>query len=906
MSIDEQLIRKMYYKTIVEGKEDVHPIKALGELYMEEQQKAISDLSFIRYAQGEVYFHHCDFEAAIFKWENINNELEPWAKKNMADAYFKLEILSTAEELYQSIQSDSDILKIEVLLQLFSVYVALGKLDLAAVAIKEAVALNPDYPNVTNIAKEFFEKHQDWKNAIELAMNEGIRTTELFWFDTLQSYVDEGRIRKMEPDYFTDALVVLFKADLARFEKLAVSMWKHYQHGELYFTWIKEFNHILLHMVGGSTHTWKELSVVYHDTYFEIIDGKHLIREISHLIPNHLSNWVKIADSSFSLMAAASALAWSEIFPSSIEHSSINLAEKKISQSVRYGNGLEDGFRLFKSVVSWARQNGIEIGYRFEWMVKELLDLRSPYLLIAGAAGNEKSGFINELIGENVIDESIPLTVFLKDDQEVEIRKISDEGERELAHISEIDDSTQTVILYKKPISILRENQLAFIHTPGIEGVNRFRNDVFQYLQFADSLLFILNSDNVLTEEELDILVNIREQASDLPIHFLLNENGPYGLDQDVIDLAASKVNTYFPKAQLFAFSGRDKHIESLAHFLVSIGNSQKLEEKRTSKIQHYIRKTIKFLLERRVEMETGYIESIKWNEDMVTKLSGATNQLRDLEEDKIRIMKKSFAAIKDDIKLQLMQDIQDLLKESTDLINEESDFGKVHIQLNAEMNNCIRQHLNENILPTFHKAIHQWIDEASREFNGAQGFINDMGAGFNDLYEEDRLMLACDFKVLDDWRRDADRMTRGKVQLENINILNRFTPSQFLLKSAGKLLGALQQNKSLIYTKYKQYIENEDYSEAAAEVAEQFFHPFELFEKSIDRDVSMFFSPPITELQEAVSESGRQIEESKVSLKELRENPELYRDPITLFQLKLLQLEWMTTSNEEIYHQKQ
>ncbi|MBY0122061.1 GTP-binding protein [Bacillus sp. S/N-304-OC-R1] len=905
MTIDEQLIRKMYYKTIVEGKEDVHPIKALGELYMEEQQKAISDLSLIRFAQAEVYFHHSDFEAAIFKWENINNELEPWAKKNMADAYFKLEILTTAEELYQSIQSDSGTLKIEVLLQLFSVYVALGKLDLAVEAIKEAVALNPDYPNVTSIAKDFFEKHQDWKNAIELSVNEGIRTGDLFWFDTLQTYAEEGKVRKIEPDYFTEAFVALFKADLARFEKLAVALWKHYQHGELYFTWIKEFNHILLHMEGGSTHTWKELSVVYHDTYFELINGKKLIREISHLIPNHLSNWVKIADSSFSLMAAASALAWSEIFPTSIEHSSISLAEKKISESLRYGNGLEDGFQLFKSVITWARQNGIEIGYRFEWMVKELLDLRAPYLLIAGAAGNEKSGFMNELIGEKVINDSISSTIFFKDDQEMELREISDEGERELAHLSDIDESTQTVILYKKPMSILHEKQLAFIQTPGISGVNRFRNDVFQYLQFADSLLFVLNAKKVLTEDELEILVKIREQAPDLPIHFLLNEAGPYGLNQDVIDLAASKVNTYFPKAQLFAFSGRNEHLDSLAHFLVSIGSSKKLEEKRTSKVQHYIRKTIKFLLERRVEMENGYIESIKWNEDMVTKLSGATNQLRDLEEDKIRIMKKSFTKIKDDIKLQLMQDIPELLKDSSDLIDEESDFGKVHIHLNAEMNNRIRQHLNETILPVFHTAIHQWIDEATGEFNGAQGFLNEMGAGFNELYEEDKLILACDFKVLDDWRRDADRMTRGNVQLENINILNRFTPSQFLLKSAGRLLGALQQNKSLIYTKYKQYIENEDYSEAAEEVAEQFFHPFELFEKSIDRDVSMFFSPPITELQEAVSESGRQIEESKVSLQEIRENPELYRDPITLFQLKLLQLEWMTTSDEEIY-QKQ
>ncbi|WP_335487467.1 dynamin family protein [Bacillus sp. JJ1773] len=902
MTIDEQLIGKSYYKTLVEGKENVHPIKALGELYMEEQRKAISELSFIRFAQGEIYFQNCDYEAAIFKWENINNELEPWAKKNMADAYFKLEIFATAEDLYRSIQTDSEYLKMEVLLQLFSTYVARGKLDFAVEVIKEAVSFNPDYRDVTSIAKAFFEKHQDWKNAIELAVNESIRTGDLAWFDILQSYVEEGKIKKTEPNYFNEALVTLFKADLAKFERLAVSLWNQYRIGDLYFTWVKELNHILLHMEGGSSHSWKELSAVYHVTYFELINGKYLIREISHLIPNHLSNWVKMADSAYSSIAAASALAWSEIFPSSIEHSAINLAEKKVSQEMRDRNGLTDGFELFKSVVSWARKNGIEIGHRFEWMVKELLDLQAPYLLIAGAAGNEKSGFINQLLGETIIDDSISTTVMFKDDETVGIQEIGDEGEREISHLSDVSENSQTLILYKKPAPFLREKRLAFIDTPGITGLNRFRNEVFQYLQLADSLLFVLNANHAFTEEELEMVVKIREQAPDLPIHFLLNGVDSNEMEQEVIDSATSKVNTYFSKARVFAYSGRDEQLEPLTQFLKSITNHDNLEEKRTSKVQHYIRKTIKFLLERRVEMENGFIESIRWNDEMVTKLTGATNQLRDLEEEKARVMKRSFTKIKDDLKLQLMEDIPELLKGSSELIHEDSDFGKVHVQLNAEMNNRIRHHLDEMIMPSFHKGIHQWINEASDEFTDAQEFLNEMGAGFNDLYEEEKLSLACDFKVLDDWRRDADRMTRGKVHLENINILNRFTPSQFILKSAGRLLGAIQQNKSMLHNKYKQFIENEDYSEVAASVAEQFFQPFELFEKSIDRDVSMFFSPPLTELQEAVKESGSQIEFNKESLKEIRENPELYRDPITLFHLKLIQLEWMTDVREATY----
>ncbi|KAB2331126.1 GTP-binding protein [Cytobacillus depressus] len=902
MIIDEQLINKKYYKTLIEGMENVHPIKALGELYNLEQKEAVPELSYIRFAQGEVYFIHHDYEAAIFKWENIQNELEPWAKKNMADAYFELDLLSSAEDLYQTIHTESDVLKTEVLLQLFATYIARGKLDSAGESIKEVIAFNPDYKNVTSLAQEFFEEHQDWKNAIELAVNEAVRTGNLRWFDTLESYIVQGKTKKLEPNYFSEALVTLFPLDLARFENLASALWNHYRHGDEYFTWIKEINHILLHMEGGSVHSWRELSALYHDTYFEIISGMHMLKDISHLVPNHLTNWLKLSDSTHQLTAAASTLAWSEIFPSSIGLETINIAEEKMSHPMIDKNGLADSFELFQAVTAWARKNGIEIGYRFEWMVKELLDLHASHLLIAGVEGVQKSNLINGLLGENLIDDYLSTTVVFKDNEKVVIQEISDEGEKELQECSNIEENAQTVILYKKPLPYLRHKRLAFIDTPGITGLNRFRNDVFQYLQLADGLLFVLNPKHALTEEELEIVLKFREQSPELPIHFVLNSIYSDEVTQEIIDIAASKVNTYFPEARLFAFSGHEDQLDALANFFIAINGHQLLEEKRTAKVQHYIRKTIKFLLERRVEMEEGYVESIKWNEEMVTKLNGATNQVHDLEEEKILIATKAFAKMKDEKRAQLIEDIPVLLRECSELITEDSDFGKIHTVLNNEMNSRIRRHLDEVIMPSFHKEMHQWISDTGLEFNQAQTFFDEMGQSFNDLYEKDKLTFAGDFKVLEDWSRDADRMTRGSSQFESINILNRFSPSQFLLKSAGKLLGGVMQNKSMLYNKYKQYIENEDYREVAAVVTDQFFQPFELFEKSIDRDVSMFFSPSFHALTDAVNEAVQQIQMSKESLREMRENPELYRDPITLFQIKLLQLEWMTSAGNQIY----
>lgn len=897
MTIDEKLNNKVYYKTLIPDNGDLHSMKLLGDLYMDEQKKELSDLSFIRFSQGEVYFHNRDYEAAIFKWENISNELEPWAKKNMADAYFELELLSTAEDIYQSIHSDSEVLKIEVHLQLFSLYIEQGKLERAVEVIKEAVVLNPDYSEVTEIARSFFEEYKDWHNAVELAVNESVRTGHIKWYDILHTYVEQGKIMKMPPSDFSEVLHTLYKVDLMKFEALTVSFWESYKNSEFYFSWLKEINHILLHKDGSRAHIWRELSECYYNTYVELIDGKYLIKELSHLIPNHLTNWLKLADSSHTLFAAASTLAWSEIFTSGIEPEIINKAESLLQRTKRDGDGLEKSYHLFESIVHWAKKNGIEVGKRFGWMVKELLGLNAHHILLAGTDYQSKLNFIQSSIGVKTMRNLSAVPVIYKDHDTTELMEISDEEFREIANLSEHSIHPQAIIQYKQPTSFLRVNEIAIIDTPTMTGEYKFRNEVFKYLQFADSLLFILNPDELFSEKELEAALKIREKAPNLPIYFLVNNT-----DQEVINQVSAQVHTYFPKVKILAISTPDYEMKNLSNHITEIKNNRSLEEERISKVHHYIRKTIKYLLERRVEMENSLIDSIKWNEEMVIKLNGATNQLRDLEEEKIRTLKKAFRKMVDDMKLELTEEIPKLLRACSEQLTEDSDFGKIHIKLNDEMNEKVQNYIDEKVLPTIRYAFQNWIADAKIEFDQGQGFLNEMSLGFNDLYNDEKIKLECDFKLLDDWRRDADRMTRGSIQLEKMNILMRFTPAQFLLKSAGKLFNALPQNKALILNKYKQYIENEDYSSVSAAISNQLIQPFELFEKALDRDIHMFFDHPFSVLSEAVVEASKEIEWNKESLREMRMNPETYRDPLTLFQLKLRQFEWMTNAGEALY----
>lgn len=701
MTIEKELISKTYYQTIIDKNKKGHPIEILGEMYMDEKQKEMPDFSSIRYTQGEVYFLNNDYEAAIFKWENIlDDNLKPWAQKNIADAHFEMELLENAEDFYKAVETSSAVLKTEVLLQLFSLYIKLGKLEKAVDSIKKAVNLNPDYPYVTEMAQAFFEDYKDWGNAVELAVNEAIRTKSLSWFAVLEGYVEQGLTVKIEPHYFNETLMTLFHIDTLRFESLSTALWNSYKQSDFYFLWLNEINHLLLNNNTESSYIWKRLPNLFKETYFELISGKFLIRDISELIQSHLTNWMKISSVSDILICSSAILAWNEIFPSHLDASLVSEAENLLTNSGGYENGIQDGIQLLESIKKWAEKEGLL---------------------------NEFSLFINPMLEEYNIEEGSP------------------------------------------------------------------------------------------------------------------------------------------------------------------------------SKIRNFMKKAIEFLIEKRVEMEKAIFDKINWNEELLAKLNGIHHQLSDMEEEKERVIKYSFSKIKNDLRQNMMIKIPELLQNCSDMVNEDSDFGKLHVDLNEEMNRQIANYMENTALLDYKNAIHGWIVDCEGEFMGSQTFLDEMSESFNILYGEEKIALDCDFKVLDDWRRDMDRISRGIVHLEEANIMLRYTPSQLLLKSAGKLLGTISKSKEKLHIIYKNFIESGDYSQISQLIINPFMQQLALFEQSIERDISMFFGAPIGVLDRMSEEAQGDIEKHKNSLNTMRENPEIYRDPLTLFELKLRQYELMNTIDELI-----
>src|SRR6476646_4525227 len=110
-----------------------------------------------------------------------------------------------------------------------------------------------------------------------------------------------------------------------------------------------------------------------------------------------------------------------------------------------------------------------------------------------------------------------------------------------------------------------------------------------------------------------------------------------------------------------------------------------------------------------------------------------------------------------------------------------------------------------------------------------------------------------------------------------------------------------MTQNKSMLYNKYNHYVENEDYHEVAELIAKRFLQQFDLFAKSIERDITIFFRSPLDILNQTVEETYAEIETNQSALGEMRKNPEWYQDPLTFFELKLRQSEWLNQKERKM-----
>ncbi|MDT8859762.1 GTP-binding protein [Alkalihalobacillus sp. MEB130] len=881
MKKENELIKKHYYKQLIMNKE-TNPISILAEAMLDETQKEEGgNECFIRFAQGEVYYHHKDYESAIFKWEKVENEFVPWAKKNIADSYYELGYLVKAEEEYLAIHTDNVTLASEVQLQLFSLYMEQSQLEQAAEVIKQVVALNPDYLTVTEIARTFFEEHRDWDSAIELAIQEAIRTESMDWFNIVSDYIDKGLTKAIEPNYFTKLLQTLFLVDIEKFEKISVAFWKSYQHGEYYFSWLTEFNQLLSEMSFQDI-SLQELSKVYEETYSDLIsEGTYLIEDISSIVSTILTNWLKITKKSQALLPATAVLSWNQIISEGIEGSVVKEAEAIWAHASKTPtDGFLPSIDVFNSIVKWANEHGIQIGERVPWMVEHVMDLEMNHVMIAGEHTEGKSQLLRNVLGQEDINEA--KTILYRYGSDSMYSEILESGDWLPLDDDWIEQSlSRKLVAHSVPSSFLKNNNLEILTTKSIDEMET-------YVNIADRILYVIDINTLSFESDLLLLEKIQRNDPTIAIDFIVTKMNTIYTEQEVeriVTQLEERIKDSFPLSQMFDLK------DGLHVCLKQLSKNKERTGERNQKILKISKRAIELLLEKRVKREKQLLEEITWNEEAILKLTGANNQLSDIEKEKIQHIKESYEVIMKEMKDELKVRIPKTLQACSRFVNESSNFKQIHIELNRKMNEEIQQYLQQTFVPKFANSLQQWLEIGNVEFIQSQAYLKDMTDGFNRLYQNDHFKFQGDFRILDDWYRDIDRMNYG-VHVENMNILLRVTPSQLLLKSSGKLFGVLPSNKSMVEKMYKKFIENEDYKQVTDSIISQYMLQFDLFGKALERDMKMFFSSPFRQLNEAIIEAESAINHYTEELNILRANPKKYNDPLTLFKTRIYQLE--------------
>ncbi|GAA3331818.1 hypothetical protein GCM10020331_089880 [Ectobacillus funiculus] len=76
--------------------------------------------------------------------------------------------------------------------------------------------------------------------------------------------------------------------------------------------WIQIINLVFVEAEVNPYNAWDEISFLYEDAYHEFMAGQYFISELHDVLPNLLTNWLKLTPHLRAVFPAAALLAWSE------------------------------------------------------------------------------------------------------------------------------------------------------------------------------------------------------------------------------------------------------------------------------------------------------------------------------------------------------------------------------------------------------------------------------------------------------------------------------------------------------------------------------------------------------------------------------------------------------------------
>ncbi|UTR13973.1 hypothetical protein MM221_15350 [Salipaludibacillus sp. LMS25] len=885
--VEEYMINKTFFKTIVDETNQQSPVKSLGQQFYDTQMDETADLSSVRFAQGEVYYHHKDMESAVYKWELVKNELQPWARKNIGDAYYEMGWLREAESTYTSIQSESPVLSVEISLQLLQLYADKNNKDKVHQYIKKALAIDPNYPNVTDIARTFYEDEQDWHKAVELAVRESVRTTTPKWFAILTDYAERGYTTAFAPEYFENVLLAVAHTEQRVLSKLASALWESYYGTPANMAWVQTLNAVTAKITISNEVHWHSLNRLYYKNYLEFMSGSYLLGDLKPLLPEMLNGWIKMTKGSDSVYPAAAILAWNESVSGTLSQETAAAAEDTFTDSVTPSISMENMTALLETILQWADDNDVIVEPKIKWLVSQLWASQGRNILITGGSQSHNTTMLNKLLGEELF-KGETATVFVKHGEKPALNAVSADG---LAQVEDMNELTANdLIELTWSSSLLKDEDTSLIVAKYSADPTASAGPDFDFVATADDVFYLIDATAERMEKEYERLLAFAEKHRADTVHFVISSTP----DRDLKDVT-SRINELFTKAHILTvFSNRD------ANQMVEVIQKEESGEEvtgHTTKYLNVLRSLLSHLLDRRETKENTYKQTIKFNEKLTEHVEAYQAGITERETEKYEELADAYRAIKEEMKSKVWEDVPAFLKETANEIDEESDFKNLHNELNDKMNRKIQLYLSDQLIPDMQTAFNDWLVDAKASMDDLQAYLDNASKTLNNMYGETTVALQMDFQVVTDWKRDLNRMV-NRVDLKEINIMNRLKPTQFLLKSAGKLLGNFQQNNQMLYNQYQKYLENDNFEDATTLIIKHVFFEFDLFEKNLKADIRLCVEEAARDLEGHKVEAGAQIKKAQDNLTLMKDHPASFYDPLKIFEIRLQQYQLMSEKN--------
>jgi hypothetical protein len=909
----EQLIAGKRYYHIMHDKEEVlDNIQNLSSLMNQLYNSQNEQTEDIRFSQGELYYQLTDYEAAIFKWENVKKkELSSWALKNIGDAYQQLGDIPKAESVYISIEHPSTLLKNECLLSLFHLYYQNNLIDKAHKTINKLVENDWKYQSVYQIALSFYEETEDYISAFALIVNKLESSYQENLLQKLQSYLEVSK-EKIPPSFITSRLIkLLWKEDRVNLLKMFHVFNDYYKKTDYLILWLDNiFAAINETVTELGEYLLGEKPQCFFENIEELFLGNFELRGIQHIIEYQLRDYFHLCPYIPLKRAIGSLLiAWKQHFPDSFSISDIKnglvMADEKIYK-------LKDIRLFYENIVRWMNSIDVHVDAFYSWWTEYYLNNQTKKLMVSGSFSNGKSSFINSIAGTPLLNaDHLPTTsaITILDDAETEqvfefdeqsIRNIGMNQLKSKTTINHDNDGqlSKDLIYIRTRLEALSENRITLIDTPGFNDQQNNQNPTYEYLGLADEMLFILSAETPFKKTEKEAIQKIMDIQPNINISFLLNKIDYLDedeLEETIEDLHRKLVKTFHKDMLLIPYSSADSSMNNhkeLYHFFNETAHLN-INQERVKKVLPYLGQLLNkfedYVQQKEKDINNHVLLKKKEVAEMKTLEERFIDYKNTLKSKVIQKYLKFNTSIYNHVKKQTHK----RLLSYSNKINEYSDLNQVQHFLDQEINKELKIQLKETVIPQVYQIFSRWLVDLRNDMNTIKHDVGQMMTEMGDIMNSKESSYP-NLAVTNCWEQLDIQFQQfvETIEYTHIDTFIKVNPMKTILNGVGKLLGSRHNAATLKLEQYRTHLETKLFNDATDEYVYQITKPLGEFENIIRTTFESLFKESESHLKSKRQESTKQMVQHAQALKLLYDDKDSYFDTIDIFKIKLRQLE--------------